>query len=111
LEELGKGIEYFVSFVVSYAIQRSLMETVLAGLVSAIAWPLILMGSASILDNPWNILTQRAVEAGEHLAEALLTRAHGSRPITLIGFSLGARVIYHCLLEMSKRKPDSLGNY
>ena len=109
LEELGKSIEYFVSFVVSYAIQRSLMETVLASLVTAIAWPLVLLGSSSLIDNPWNICTRRAVEAGEHLAEALLTRAHGRRPITLIGFSLGARVIFHCLLEMSKRRPDSLG--
>ncbi|KAF7639212.1 hypothetical protein Mgra_00001442 [Meloidogyne graminicola] len=109
LEELGKSIEYFVSFAVSYAIQRSLMETVLAGLVSAIAWPLILLGSSSIIDNPWNICTKRAAEAGEHLAEVLLTRSHGRRPITLIGFSLGARVIYHCLMEMNKRKPDSLG--
>uniref|UniRef100_A0A914KQU5 Transmembrane and coiled-coil domain-containing protein 4 n=1 Tax=Meloidogyne incognita TaxID=6306 RepID=A0A914KQU5_MELIC len=109
LEELGKSIEYFVSFVVSYAVQRSLMETVLAGLVSAIAWPLILLGSSSIIDNPWNICTKRAAEAGEHLAEVLLTRSHGRRPITLIGFSLGARVIYHCLMEMNKRKPYSLG--
>jgi thioesterase domain-containing protein len=40
---------------------------------------------------------------GQFLAEILLARAHGRRPITLIGFSLGARVIYHCLLAMSKR--------
>lgn len=39
-----------------------------------------------------------------------ILRSHGRRPITLIGFSLGARVIYHCLMEMNKRKPDSLGN-
>jgi hypothetical protein len=47
------------------------METVLAGLISAIAWPLILLGSSSIIDNPWNLCTRRAVEAGEHLAEVL----------------------------------------
>uniref|UniRef100_A0A183BMN7 DUF726 domain-containing protein n=1 Tax=Globodera pallida TaxID=36090 RepID=A0A183BMN7_GLOPA len=109
LEELGRSIDYFVSFVVSYAIQRSLMETMLASLVSAIAWPLVLLGSSCVIDNPWNICTRRARQVGEHLAEVLLTRQHGRRPITLIGFSLGARVLYHCLLEMSKRVPDSLG--
>ncbi|KAL3081761.1 hypothetical protein niasHS_011846 [Heterodera schachtii] len=109
LEELGRSIDYFVSFVVSYAIQRSLMETMLASLVSAIAWPLVLLGSSCVIDNPWNICTRRARQVGEHLAEVLLTRQHGRRPITLIGFSLGARVLYHCLLEMSKRVPESLG--
>ncbi|KAL3122362.1 hypothetical protein niasHT_004011 [Heterodera trifolii] len=109
LEELGRSIDYFVSFVVSYAIQRSLMETMLASLVSAIAWPLVLLGSSCVIDNPWNICTRRARQVGEHLAEVLLTRQHGRRPITLIGFSLGARVLYHCLLEMSKRMPESLG--
>uniref|UniRef100_A0A914HMF9 Transmembrane and coiled-coil domain-containing protein 4 n=1 Tax=Globodera rostochiensis TaxID=31243 RepID=A0A914HMF9_GLORO len=109
LEELGRSIDYFVSFVVSYAIQRSLMETMLASLVSAVAWPLVLLGSSCVIDNPWNICTRRARQVGEHLAEVLLTRQHGRRPITLIGFSLGARVLYHCLLEMSKRVPDSLG--
>ncbi|KAH7727056.1 Protein F35D11.3 [Aphelenchoides avenae] len=95
LLELGKALDYLLSFAVSTAIQQTLMQTALAGLVSAIAWPLVLVSSASVIDNPWNV--------GEHLAEVLLTRNHGRRPITLIGFSLGARVIYHCLLTMSKR--------
>lgn len=40
---------------------------------------------------------------GRHLAEVLLSRQQGRRPISLIGFSLGARVIFFCLQEMSKR--------
>ena len=108
LVELGKAIEYLMSFAVSYAIQHTLMETALAGLVSAIAWPVALLSASSVLDNPWNVCISRATEVGEHLAEILLSRQHGKRPITLIGFSLGARVIYHCLLEMSKR-PDCVG--
>lgn len=31
LEEWGKAMNYFMSIVVGYAIQRSLMETILAG--------------------------------------------------------------------------------
>uniref|UniRef100_A0A7E4USN5 DUF726 domain-containing protein n=1 Tax=Panagrellus redivivus TaxID=6233 RepID=A0A7E4USN5_PANRE len=108
LLELGKAIDYLMSFAVSYAIQHTLMETALAGLMTAIAWPVALLSCSSVLDNPWNVCVSRAAEVGEHLAEVLLTRQHGKRPITLIGFSLGARVIYHCLLSMSKR-PDAVG--
>lgn len=38
------------------------------------------------------------------LADVLLNRSLGVRPITLIGFSLGARVIFYALLELAKRK-------
>jgi pimeloyl-ACP methyl ester carboxylesterase len=89
------------------AIQRSLLETALAGIVSAIAWPLALLGSSCVIDNPWNVCTRRAREVGEHLAGLLLARSHGCRPITLIGYSLGARVIYYCLLEMNKRDSEN----
>uniref|UniRef100_A0A1I7Y4Q8 DUF726 domain-containing protein n=1 Tax=Steinernema glaseri TaxID=37863 RepID=A0A1I7Y4Q8_9BILA len=103
LAELGKAIDYLMSFAVSYAIQHTLMETALAGLLTAVAWPVALISASSVLDNPWNVCVSRAAEVGEQLAEVLLNRAHGKRPITLIGFSLGARVIYHCLLTMSRR--------
>ncbi|PIC43939.1 hypothetical protein B9Z55_004490 [Caenorhabditis nigoni] len=108
LMELGNAIEYLMSFAVSVAIQQTLLETALAGLVSAVAWPVALISVSSVLDNPWNVCVSRAAEVGEHLAEVLLSRSHGKRPITLIGFSLGARVIFHCLLTMSKRS-ESLG--
>ena len=38
------------------------------------------------------------------LAQLLLQRHLGVRPITLIGFSLGARVIFYALLELAKVK-------
>ncbi|VDM62215.1 unnamed protein product [Angiostrongylus costaricensis] len=95
LKELGKAMDYIMSFAVSVAIQQTLMETALAGLLAAVAWPVTILSAASVLDNPWSV--------GEHLAEVLLGRSHGKRPISLIGFSLGARVIYHCLLAMNKR--------
>ncbi|VDK67481.1 unnamed protein product [Litomosoides sigmodontis] len=95
LAELGRAINYLMSFAVSLAVQHTLLETAFAGLVAAVAWPVALLSASSVIDNPWNV--------GEQLAEVLLSRAHGNRPITLIGFSLGARVIFHCLMAMAKR--------
>ena len=42
----------------------------------------------------------RSTLAGKQLAHVLLAREHGKRPVSLIGFSLGARVIYACLEEL-----------
>lgn len=42
------------------------------------------------------------------LADVLMHRNLGVRPVTLVGFSLGARVIYYCLLELSKAKAYGL---
>lgn len=52
---------------------------------------------AGAIDNPWSVCQRRSAQVGRHLAEVLLQRQHGRRPVTLIGFSLGARVIYYCL--------------
>lgn len=78
------------------------------GLLAAISWPLTLLSVASIIDNPWSICTQRSVNAGRQLAEVLLSRQQGRRPVTLVGFSFGARVIFSCLEEMASRKSKLL---
>ena len=45
----------------------------------------------------------RANAAGLILADSLIDRNLGARPITLVGFSLGARVIFACLRELAAR--------
>ncbi|XP_075236400.1 transmembrane and coiled-coil domain-containing protein 4-like [Lycorma delicatula] len=104
LLELGKAMDYFLSIAVSVATQQVLKYTVLSGLVSAIAWPSSILGLASVIDNPWGVCCRRSAQVGKQLAEVLLSREHGQRPVVLVGFSLGARVIYYCLREMSNRK-------
>ncbi|ETO12275.1 hypothetical protein RFI_25100 [Reticulomyxa filosa] len=42
----------------------------------------------------------KAKQAGKVLAESIINGDHGRRPITLIGWSLGGRVIFYCLLEL-----------
>ena len=57
-----------------------------------------------LIDNPWSNALDRARQAGEVLAEVLIQRYVGVRPISLIGFSLGARVCFYTLVALAKRK-------
>ncbi|XP_067658581.1 transmembrane and coiled-coil domain-containing protein 4-like [Haliotis asinina] len=104
LIELGKAFDYILSGAVTMATQEALKYTILSGLLAAIAWPTALLSAASVIDNPWSVAVQRANSTGKQLAEVLLAREQGKRPVTLIGFSLGARVIFTCLEELCKRK-------
>ena len=70
--------------------------------MAAVAWPAALLSIASVIDNPWSVCCRRSSEVGKQLAHVLLSRQHGKRPVTLVGFSLGARVIFYCLREMAE---------
>ena len=102
LLELGSAIRDIIATnVVGTAATEALKYTVLQGIMAAIAWPVTLLNAASLIDNPWSVCANRAKEVGRELARVLLSHAQGKRPVNLIGFSLGARVIYYCLEEMS----------
>ncbi|ODQ56366.1 DUF726-domain-containing protein [Saitoella complicata NRRL Y-17804] len=104
LTQLGHVLESYVkSKLYGYVKGEILKRTVLATLMTAL-WPLGLLQAGKLLDNPWSIAYVRAQKAGQVLADALINRAQGERPVTLIGFSLGARVIHSCLLELARRK-------
>lgn len=107
LRELGKAMDYLFSFAVSMAAQEALKYTILSGIITAIAWPASLLTLASVIDNPWSVCIRRSAEVGKLLADVLISKQQGQRPVTLIGFSLGARVIYYCLQEMARRKGSS----
>lgn len=57
-----------------------------------------------LIDNPWINALDRAKAAGLVLADVLIQRHAGVRPTSLIGYSLGARVIFYALLELARVK-------
>jgi len=63
---------------------------------------------ATSIDNPFAVARNRSEKAGTVLADALINKAQGERPVTLIGYSLGARVIYSCLKSLAERKAFGL---
>uniref|UniRef100_A0A2K6SRB9 Transmembrane and coiled-coil domains 4 n=1 Tax=Saimiri boliviensis boliviensis TaxID=39432 RepID=A0A2K6SRB9_SAIBB len=104
LMELGNALETILSGLANVVAQEALKYTVLSGIVAALTWPASLLTVANVIDNPWGVCLHRSAEVGKHLAHILLSRQQGRRPVTLIGFSLGARVIYFCLQEMAQEK-------
>ncbi|CAN2388022.1 transmembrane and coiled-coil [Pristimantis euphronides] len=102
LMELGNALDTLLNGLVNIVAQEALKYTVLSGIVTALTWPASLLTVASVIDNPWGVCLSRSAEVGKHLAHLLLRRQQGRRPVTLIGFSLGARVIYFCLQELAQ---------
>ena len=105
---LGKSLKELVSsYAWNYVKVEILKRTVLATLWSAL-WPAHLLSMASAIDNPFSLAKNRSEKAGEILADALINKVQGERPVTLIGFSLGARVIYSCLRSLAARRAFGL---
>ncbi|KAM9786342.1 transmembrane and coiled-coil domain-containing protein 4 [Neosynchiropus ocellatus] len=101
LRDLGSIMASLLDGLVSMVAQEALKYTVLSGIVTALTWPASLLAAASVIDHPWCVCLNRSAEVGKHLAQVLRSRHQGKRPVSLIGFSLGARVIYYCLQELA----------
>ncbi|KAL4777426.1 hypothetical protein BDW60DRAFT_213037 [Aspergillus nidulans var. acristatus] len=103
LLDLGHAIDRLVTSAAWSAGRQVLTKTIFAGLISALTLPVGLMKVAGIADNPFSVAKSRADKAGEVLADALISKVQGERPVTLIGYSLGSRVIFSCLQTLAKR--------
>ncbi|AJU39189.1 hypothetical protein H784_YJM1202F00029 [Saccharomyces cerevisiae YJM1202] len=104
LKSIGQTVSIVATEIFTTSLQQILGATVLTALISSIQWPMALSKLGYILDNPWNVSLDRAWSAGKILADTLIARNLGARPITLVGFSIGARVIFSCLIELCKKK-------
>ena len=108
LMNLGNSMHAMVSSAAwGYAKSEIIQRTIFAELAGAL-WPIALLKVSRVVDNPFSIARSRADKAGAVLADALINKAQGERPVTLVGYSLGARVIYSCLLSLAQRKAFGL---
>ena len=108
LLNLGNAMQAMVTSAAwGYAKSEIIKRTIFAEMTAAL-WPLGLLKVSRVVDNPFSVAKARAEKAGEVLADALINKAQGERPVTLIGYSLGARVIYTCLMSLAKRRAFGL---
>ncbi|KAL9627128.1 MAG: hypothetical protein Q9204_006792, partial [Flavoplaca sp. TL-2023a] len=109
LINLGNSMKTMLSSAAwGYAQSQVIQQTMFAELMSSVTWPMGLAKVARVVDNPFTLGKTRADKAGEVLADALIHRAQGQRSVTLVGYSLGARAIYACLMSLAKRKAFDL---
>lgn len=108
LRSMGQTINILATEVLTQSLQQVLGSTLLIGLMSAIQLPVVLTKLSYLLDNPWNVSLDRATSAGLILADSLMGRNLGLRPVTLVGYSLGARVIFSCLRELHRKQAYGL---
>lgn len=76
--------------------------------MASLQLPLVLTKLSYLIDNPWNVSLSRANAAGLILADSLMENNLGRRPVTLLGFSLGSRVIFSCLKELADKGAHGL---
>jgi Protein of unknown function (DUF726) len=75
----------------------------LAALATATMWPVAVLNGAHFIDSAWDVACARAEAGGKLLANMLMHGLHSSRPVTLVGTSIGARLVFHCCLELYKQ--------
>ncbi|KAI9171347.1 membrane protein [Paramyrothecium foliicola] len=103
LRSMGDTINIIATEALTQGLQGILGSTVLMTLMAGLQIPLILTKLSYLIDNPWSVSLDRATAAGLILADSLIERSLGARPITLVGYSLGSRVIFSCLQELARK--------
>lgn len=103
LKSMGETINILATEALVNGLQQILGATILGALMAAVQLPLVLTKLAYLIDNPWSVSCTRADAAGLILADSLIDRSLGTRPVTLVGFSLGSRVIFSALKELAKK--------
>lgn len=91
-------------FEISNQVSKEVMkQTLIGGLYTAVAIPSALTTATGIIDDPYQLISFRSEKAGIELAQCLL-ESDEHRPVSLVGFSFGARVIFSCILELARHQ-------
>lgn len=108
LLSLGGALDNLVSSYAWKSFKTEILRRTVLASISAALWPAYVISMATSVDNPFNLARNRSEKAGEVLADALINKVQGERPVTLVGYSLGARAIYTCLRSLAERKAFGL---
>ncbi|RVX71220.1 hypothetical protein B0A52_04794 [Exophiala mesophila] len=106
---LGSALTVYIrSYAWGWAKKEVISRTIFATLASALTLPYGIAKMTKMVDNPFSVARSRSEKAGVVLAHALMEKVQGERPVTLVGYSLGSRLIYSCLNELAERRAFGL---
>uniref|UniRef100_A0A0A9WVI9 Putative membrane protein F35D11.3 n=1 Tax=Lygus hesperus TaxID=30085 RepID=A0A0A9WVI9_LYGHE len=98
--DLGNELEKKATANIKSFVKRNLLQgAVFAGFnayksfLGAFQLPLYAVWASSVIDNTFATLSNRATSAGKQLAAVLRNSRRGNRPVSLIGYSFGCKVI------------------
>eukprot|EP00596_Hydrurales_sp_CCMP1899_P009656 CAMPEP_0119039724 /NCGR_PEP_ID=MMETSP1177-20130426/9349_1 /TAXON_ID=2985 /ORGANISM="Ochromonas sp, Strain CCMP1899" /LENGTH=1234 /DNA_ID=CAMNT_0007003937 /DNA_START=150 /DNA_END=3854 /DNA_ORIENTATION=+ len=99
--DLGASITTTWRAMGKQAAKDALSSFIFIAMSAAVVIPSICLSLTNMVFSLWAAAIARADQAGIVLARALAERPAGSPPVTLVGYSLGARVIFSCLQELA----------
>lgn len=101
----GKDLETYIrDTLLQHGATEIIRHTVLASVCAALLLPASIYKAAVMaLDNEYQRTRDICEKAGILLADMIEQKAHGARPLTLIGSGMGSITIVRALLELSKR--------
>ena len=108
LVEITASMAALASSLAQSAAQDTIMygaaATTTGLILTTLMLPIALLQATKYIDGTWTLAVTRADAAGVALADVLCARHDiGERPVTLVGYSLGARVVFSCLEELTRR--------
>ncbi|KAK4101361.1 DUF726-domain-containing protein [Parathielavia hyrcaniae] len=111
LTKLGGSFETLVRSAAWSMAKREITARTSEPLFSNLAdgrWPASLLKISKLVDNNWNNGMVRADKLGATLADVIMGKAQGERGVSLVGYSLGARAIYACLMCLAEKRAFGL---
>lgn len=108
LLSLGTALQDLVSSFAWKTLKVEIIKRTALATLWAALWPIQVLSAASNVDNPFSRASNRSKKAGHLLADALINKVQGERPVTLIGYSLGATAIHSCLQSLADRQAFGL---
>jgi hypothetical protein len=102
LGNLGSVLLKMMATEVAGTITSAWLNMTVGAAAATMTAPVMIISIMSDLDNSWLVVRDRAYQCGEALAHSISSEdAIGLRPVTLVGYSMGALAIFHCLQTLA----------